>query len=261
MANRFLLQLAGIVAAVAVCVQPAMALDLNLDPFMSTNRVGQPKSDVGVDVKADALDLRGAITTKRAGDATLVVPQFTSSFNIDRDWKLQTQTTFVNWNEQLGSNAASMVETKLTGRSVLPMVNEIEGGVTRDAAGTERKKLRVRMNDATVASIASKPIQLKTNASVEKIAAADGAAASLLTGVEATLAQNTSSTASNRLGLKYTTESGIIESKRQIATVGRSWAQNKWFRLNFEWELMREAANFSETNLQNAIRFSWQGAF
>lgn len=255
-----LLQL-GAIAALTMCAPQAMALDLNVDPFLSSTRAGQPKSDVGVNMKADALDLRGAITTKRVGNTTLVTPQLTSSFALDRDWKLQTQTTFANWNEQLGAATSSAIETKLTGRSVLPLVNEIEGAVARDSIGTERKKLRVTMKDATVASIAATPVQLRTNASVEKIAAPDKVADSLLTRVEATLAQQASSTVSNRIGLRYANQTGDTEFKRESAVFSRSWDQTKLLRFGVEWEVMNEAADWGNTSLQNAIRFTWKGSF
>lgn len=251
----------GAIAALALCARPVMALDLNLiSPFVPSAPVGQPRSDVGVDMKADALDVRGAITTRRAGNTTQVVPQLTSSFALDRDWKLQTKTTFSNWNEQLSAKTPGAVETKLTGRSVLPLVNEIEGVVARDSMGNERKKLRVTMKDATVASVASMPIQLKTNASVEKVDAPNSLNDSLLTSVEATLAQ-TSSTAANRIGLKYTNQSGETEIKRESAIVSRSWAKTKLLRFGVEWELMREVASWETTNLQNVVRFTWKGSF
>src|SRR5689334_1864612 len=99
MTKKILVQFCA-VAALAMCAQQATALDLNLDPFMSSTRVGQPKSDVGVDMKADDLDLRGAITTKLAGNTTLIVPQLTSTYVVDRKWRLETRTVFSNWNEQ-----------------------------------------------------------------------------------------------------------------------------------------------------------------
>lgn len=260
MKNKVLLR-CGATAALVMCAPQVMALDLNLDPFMSSTRVGQLKSDVGVAMKADALDVRGAITTRRIGKTTLVMPQLTSSFALDRDWKLQTQTTFANWNDTLGTAASSAIETKLTGRSVLPLVNEIEGAVARDSIGTERKKLRVTLKDATVASIAATPIQLKTNASLEKIAVPNSVNDSLLTRVEATLAQQTSATASNRIGLKYANQTGDTEFKRESAVFSRSWAQTSFLRLGVEWELMNEAADWGNTSLQNAVRFTWKGSF
>lgn len=257
MATKFALQMLGqvlaAVAGLAMFAQPAMSVELN--PYLSATKQGQPKGDAGVNFVADALNLRGAITTNRAGAETLVMPQLTSSFALASDLKLETRTTFANWNERIGAKSGDAVETKLTARSVLPMVAEIQGLVGRDAAGTSHRKLFFKMNDATVPSFLSEPIQLKTNASIEQVGVGN-AQSSLLTGVEANLSQKTSASAYNRIGLKYTSQSGATESQRQAATFSRSWAQNKLLHLGVEYELMHEA-----TNLQNAIRFTWQGSF
>ena len=171
-------------------------MSVELSPYLFTTPQGQPKSDVGLNLVSDALGLRGNITTKRTGAMTVVTPQLASSFVLAPQLKIETRATFANWNENIGSKMGDAVETRLTARSILPMVNEIEGLVGRDAAGMSRRKLRFTMRDATVSSFLSEPIQLRTNATIEQVGAGN-AASSVLTGVEATLAQKTSASASN----------------------------------------------------------------
>lgn len=254
MTSKFVLQILGTVAGIALVAHSVMALELT--PYVNSTRQGQPKSAVGLNFAADALDLRGAITTTRlAGNTTLVTPQLISTFAVIPAINIETKATFTNWNERTAASGDA-VETKLTARSILPMVAEIEGLVGHNATGEARRKLGLKMNDTTVASFLSKPIQLKANASIEEIGRGN-TQNTLLTGVEAALVQQASpASVLNRVGFKYTNKTGATEYQRQAATFTRSWAQNKMLRLGVECELAHEAAN-----LQSAIRFTWQGHF
>jgi hypothetical protein len=243
------------VASFAMIAQQAMSAELT--PYLRAVPVqqGQPRSDVGFDFSADTLNLRGAITTRLAGDTTLITPQLVSSFALASHLKFETRATFTDWNERTGSQGEA-VESRLIARSVLPMLAEIEGLVGRNAAGDSRRKLRLKMNDTTVAAFLSEPIKLKANASIEEVGAGT-ASSTLLTGVETALVQQASaSSAANRIGFKYTTQTGAIESERQAATFSRSWLQSDVLRLGLECELTRDAAN-----MQSAVRFTWQGYF
>ncbi len=253
MNSRFVLQMLGTAAGVVMLATSVLGAEIT--PYLRTPAQGQPKSDIGINVGANALNLSGAITAKRVGAATLVMPQLVSSFAIAPALKLETRATFANWNARTAS-ATDAIETKLTAHSVLPMLAEIEGMVGRNVAGESRHKLRFKMNDAAIASILSKPILLKTNASIEQIDYGRVSGA-LLTGVEAALVQNSASnTAFNRIGYKYTTKTGVTEYQRQAAAFSRSWAQNDVLRLGVEYELMQEAADQHST-----FRFTWKAYF
>jgi hypothetical protein len=252
MVSKFVVQFLT-VASLAAVTQPAMSAELT--PYLRATPQGQPHSDIGFNFAADALDLRGAITTSLAGNTTLIAPQLVSSFALAPDFKFETRATFSNWNEN-GGQLGGAVETRLTARSPLPMFAEIEGLVGRDAGGESHRKLRFKMNDTRIPTFLSEPLLLKANASIEQVGAGN-APNTLLTGVEAALVQQASaSSAYNRLGFKYTTQTGAIEDQRQAATFTRSWAQNDLLRLGIECELIRDAAD-----LQSAVRFTWQGHF
>jgi hypothetical protein len=183
------------------------------------------------------------------------MPQLVSSFAIAPDLKFETRATFTDWNQKTASNRDA-IETRLTARSVLPMLAEVEGLVRRDAAGESRRKLRFKMREATVPSFLYEPVTLKANATIEQVAVGNSPNA-LLTGVEAALVQaSASATTFNQVGLKYTTRTGVTEYQRQAAAFSRSWAQNDVLRLGVEYELMHEA-----TNLQSTFRFTWKGFF
>lgn len=250
---RFVLQMLSTSAGILLFAQATLGVELT--PYLRATPQGQPKSDIGVDFAADALDLRGIITTNRIGATTQVMPQLVSSLAVASDLKFETRATFANWNENAGSTGDA-IETKLTARSVLPMLAEIEGLVRRDAAGESRRKLGLKMNDATVPSFLSQPIVLKANATIEQVATGNSPS-TLLTGIEAALVQKSASnSADNRIGFKYTTTTGATEYQRQAAAFSRSWAQNNVLRLGVEYELMHEAAN-----LQSTFRFTWRGFF
>lgn len=259
MTSKFVLQILGTVAGIALAAQSVRALEFT--PYLNSTRQGQPKSALGVNFAADALDLRGAITTtKLAGNTTLVTPQLISTFAVIPAINIETKATFTNWNER-STTSGDAVETKLTARSVLPMLAEIEGLVGRNATGEARRKLGLKMNDTTVASFLSKPIQLKANASIEEIGRGN-TPSTLMTGVEAALVQQKTPVSTlNRIGFKYTNKTGATEYQRQAATFSRSWAQNSVLRLGVECELAHEATNLQAANLQKAIRFTWQGHF
>ena len=229
-----------------------MAVDFA--PYLRATQQGQPNSDLGVDFTAHALDLRGTITTKRLGMATLVTPQFVSSFAVAPDLKLETRATFTNWNARAGPTS-NAIETKLTARSGLPMLAEIEGLMQRSAAGESHRKLDFKMREARVPSFLSDPILLKANATIEQVELGDSPS-TLLTGIEAALVQQSASDGNNRLRLNYTTASGTTEHQRQAAAFSRSWVQNNVLRLGLEYELLREAAI-----VQGTLRFTWQGYF
>lgn len=234
-------------------VRPALCVELT--PYLRAAPQGQPRSDLGFNFAAEALGLGGAITTKLAGNTTLIAPQLVSSYALAPDLKFESRATFTNWNERSAS-LRDAVETKLTARSLLPLLAEVEGLVGRNATGESRRKLRFKMNDATLPSFLSQPIQLKTNASIEQIGIGT-APTTLKTGVEAALVQQTSPTSpANRIGFKYNTETGATMLQRQAATFSRSWTQNDILRLGVEYELVRDTAN-----LQSAVRFTWRGSF
>lgn len=253
MTPRFVLQLL-VGAGIAISAQPVLCAELT--PYWRTTPQGQPKSDLGFNFAAQALDLRGAITTRLAGNTTLITPQLVSSYALAPDLKFETRATFTNWNERTGS-LRDAVETRLTARSPLPMLAEVEGLVARNGTGESHRKLRFRMNDATLPSFLSEPIQLKTNATIETVGMGTSPS-TLKTGVEATLVQKTSPTSpANKIGLRYNTETRTNTLlQRQAATFSRSWIQNDILRLGVEYEVVRDT-----TNLQSAVRFTWQGLF
>ncbi len=254
MTQKFGLQILA-VAACAVFMQQAICAEITPYVRAIPQSKSPPRSDVGFNFFADSLNLQGAITTRRAGTTTLVTPQLASSFALAPDLKFETRATFTNWNQPTGTQRDA-VESRLTARSTLPMLAEIEGSVGHNAAGESRRKLRLKMNDATVASFQSEPIKLMTNATIEQVGKGT-APSTLVTGVEAALVQQASpASALNRLGFKYTNQTGAIDKQLQAATFSRSWLHNDALRLGVEYQLTRDV-----TNLQNALRFTWQGYF
>ena len=249
---RFMLQF--LCTATGVVLVTTSAFGAGLTPYLQATSHGQPNSDIGLALGADALDLRGAITTKRVGGATLVMPQIASSFALAPDVKFETRATFTNWNDS--SRSGHAIETKLTAHSILPLLAEIEGLVSRDAGGESHHRLGFKMNETTVSSFLSEPIVLKANATIEQVAVGNSPS-TLLKGVEAALVRKSaSSNSDNRIGFKYTTKTGATEYQRQATAFSHSWAQNDVLRLGVEYELMNEAAN-----LQSTFRFTWKGLF
>jgi hypothetical protein len=215
-----------------------------------------PKSDVGLNFAAQSLDINGAITTQRIGDTTLVMPQLVSSYALAPDLKFESRAIFGNWNQGSPSHGDA-IETKLTARSVLPMLSEVQGSIKRDATGESHRKLRVKLHDTTLPVFRSQPVTLKANASVEHVDIGR-LPGSIVTGVETALVQKSpSSSALNQLGLKYYTQTNGTEYQRQAAAFSRSWAQSKIFRLGVEYELMHDET----ANLQSTVRFTWKGLF
>jgi hypothetical protein len=252
MTAKLILKILGTFAVASMLAQPAVCAELT--PYIKATPQGQPKSEIGANFAYEAIDLRGAVVTKRAGAETLVMPQLVSSFLLIPDVSIQTRATFANWNEGVASNGDT-IETKLTAHSILPMFAEIEGLVGRDVAGESYRTLRFKMHETALPTFWFEPITLKANASFERIDL--GKASTLLTGVEAALVQKSASDrVYNRIGFKYTAETGATEYQRQAATFTRSWLQNDLLRLGVEYELTHEAAS-----LQNAVRFTWQGYF
>lgn len=233
------------------------ALSAELTPYLRATSQGQPKSDLGVDFGASALDLSGVITTKRIGDATLIMPQLISSLSLAPDVKFETRATFTNWNDSAGSKGDA-IETTLTAHSVLPLLAEIQGRMSRDAAGESHHALHFRMNETAVPLFLflSEPLVLRANATIEQVAVGK-APGTLSKGIEAALVQKSAANNSNNsIGFKYTTKTGATEYQRQAAAFSHSWAQNDVLRLGIEYELLNEA-----TNLQSTFRFTWKGFF
>jgi hypothetical protein len=255
---RFVLFLLSVCAGV-LCTPLTLGAELSRY-YLATPQGQPPKSDVGVDFSASDLNVRGLLTTRRIGDTTLVMPQFVSSFMLAPDLKFESRAIFSNLNRGVGMAAQSdAIETRLIARSFLPMLSEIEGTVRRDSAGESRRKLRLNMNDATVTYILAKPITFKANATIEQVATGR-LPGTLITGVETALVQNSATDkVFNRLGFKYSTQTGAYEYQRQAAAFSRSWAQNDLFRLGLEYELMHDATN--PVNLQSTVRFTWKGLF
>lgn len=250
---RLLSQMSSACAGIVLLAQTALSVEIT--SYLRTTRQDQPRSNPGFNLAADTIDLRGTITTKRAGIATLVTPQLVSNFAVAPDVTLETRATFSNWNEGTLSTS-NAIQTKLTARSVLPMLAEIEGLMRHDTTGESHRKLRLQMRETNFPAFRSDPIVLKANATIEQIEVNNSPGA-LRTGVEAALVQRSAAhSASNRIGFRYTAESGATESQRQAAALSRTWAQNNVLRLGVEYELTHEAAT-----LQGTLRLTWQGYF
>lgn len=259
---RFLSQLFSFSASLLIA-QVALGAELSRYFLATSQTKGQAKSDLGLNFSANDLNdlnVRGIVTTKRVGDTTLVMPQFVSSFALAPDLKFESRATFSNLNRGLGvASPSDAIETKLIARSFLPMLSEIEGSIRHDAAGESRRKLRLNMNDATMAYFLSKPVTLKANATIEQVAVGR-LPGSMVTGVETALVQNSASAkAFNRVGFRYTTQTGANEYQRQAAAFSRSWAQSSVFRLGVEYEVMHD--DTINTGLQSTVRFTWKGLF
>ena len=249
MRSRRTLPILTLCIGAVVCAQSAAAFDFS--PYL---RSTQPRSDVGLDVAADALNLRGGITTRRVGTTTKVMPQFVSSLAVATNMKLESKATFADWNTD--SRASNDVETKLTASSVFPMIAEVEGLLRHTNNGESRRKVRLKLRETRVPSLPSLPLVFRANASVETVDSA-GAGEQRLTGIEAALVQLPSTAhAVNRIRFKYTSRSGPVVDARESTTFSRTWVQNKLLHLGLEYELTREASV-----LASAVRFSWRGSF
>jgi hypothetical protein len=253
MRSGYALKILAVIAGSAMFAHVVIAADLT--PFLQTKAQTQPRTDLGLNFVADALNLRGVITTERIGSATLVAPRLASNLTLNSTFNLETRATFSNWNDSFAA-PNSVVETSLTARQVLPLVSEVQGLMRRDADGTEHRKLRLKMSDATIPSFLFESIKLKTNATLEQVGVGD-AQHSLLTSVEAALVQQApSSSASNRVVFKYATGTGAMDYSRQAAIFSRSWTEYNVLRLAMEYQLTHEAGS-----IQNAVKLSWQGFF
>lgn len=236
------------------------AYGIEFAPYLNNATVpNQPKSVAGVDLNVGLIDLRGALTTIKNGVSTQVNPQLVSRMSLADNLTLQNRVTFANWNNTV-SSANGAVETSLTARSKLPLVNDVVGAVGHDGTGASHRSLRINAREKVLPglwpALWNDSLKLQANATLNQTSTATQRATSTA-GVEAALVQQVPADKSrNSIGIKYATSAGQIQNWQQSTIVSHVWTPSEMLRLGVEYELKREAVGS-----QNAVRFTWRGYF
>jgi len=227
----------------------------DLAPYLRNLPQNQLRSDAGFGLATDALNLRGGVTTRRIGTTTLVMPQVVSTFAVAPNLKLESRATFADWNAER-QTTGSNVETGVTARSILPMIDDVEGVLQHTTTGELHRKLKLKLRETGVASLFSRRVLLRANASVERVEKSN-TSSELITGIEAALVQpNSNYNGFNRIRFKYAAVSGADTRERQSMLLSHTWAQNQLLNLGVEYELTRDTAA-----LDNTFRLSWRAVF
>jgi hypothetical protein len=243
------------VVCVAIFASSAGAAELT--PIVKTLPSDRAESTVGLHLAAKALRLRGDVTAQSNGTRTFVAPQLLSTVAIAPKMSLETRLDFAEWNSQSALFDGATVETKFRVRSVLPLIDELEGRVWRSPDGLLRQSLRFGLTEKVGSLYPGRPILLRTSATIEETDFFDSRPNLLRTGVEAALTGFAPGrvAADNRLAVSYKTTSGANSQERIGVGYKRSWPINDFVRFGFDCELV--------DSLDESHRFKlyWQGKF
>jgi hypothetical protein len=241
--RSILIGLASMIAALP------MANGAEIKPLWQLAPTHRPQTSIGLDLATSALRMRGHITARSEDGRSTVMPQLYSTLTLAPKVQMETRVDFPEWNSAAGG-VDEAVEVKLRLRSMVPLIDEIEGRSWRGSDGLIRHAVRVATAEPVASSVAGRPITLGLGATVEQTEPT-GSPATVYTGLEANLTGFGRTAAENRVGLQHRVYSNA-SGRTTSVLLGRSWRTGDWSRIAVNYTLMD-----ATERRDNRIAFSW----
>jgi hypothetical protein len=219
--------------------------------------VDQPRSSVGLRLRASALEVSGDVTAEARGTSTWVAPKIATRLAIAPKLSMETRVRFAEWNGRAALFDDAAVETRFRAQTPLPLVREIESSIRRSPDGSLSQRIGFGLIDNLGLVLdAEGRIRLRTQAVFEQTVGHQGNGA-LVSGLQASLSGFAAAAGAveNRLSLKYEAREGQSTRRRGTVAYHRAWRVNPFLRLSLECELV------SAAQTDGRLSLGWQAEF
>jgi hypothetical protein len=238
----------------------------------STGNEHKPRSNVGLSVQGERLQLRAGVALRGTasptdqayrlpGGSTDVIPNLRSAFAVAKSLDLETRVSFSEWNRGTGAT----LDTRLRYRKSLDtFVDELDGSIWRTPDGSTKQMLRLGFHQLVGDAAATAPLTI-TGAAIFEATQHDAAPAELSAdshkvGFETRVTGPMSRfmKADHSLTFKVEKSVGMRSESAGTLAYDQQWTLRSLTNLGFSLKFLRRNA-VAALQHQPSIDFTWRG--
>jgi hypothetical protein len=150
--------------ATLVVARAASAADVS--EYFESAAGGKPRSNAGLVVRGDWLQLKADVALRHGSGGTQVVPNFRSTFDLGAHLDVETRVDFADRNYEGGAIGAT-VNTRVHYDPPAPFLEAVDGTAWKSADGQEGEALNIAFRKVISIAGRERPITIRGLAAVE----------------------------------------------------------------------------------------------